>query len=640
VTTGLLPEPATAGESRRSSAGGGHVGSRGASWLRTPLPWLAALLGAYLLVPIGAFVVRLASATGTQLSSPGTGAALAVSVETASITAVIVAVFGVPLAYVLARGRSRTSSVLGILVQLPIALPPLMSGILLLYVVGPYSHLGRLFDGRLTDDRVGIILAQTFVAAPFVIVAARSSFAALDPALDDVAATLGHGRWSRFARVAVPAAMPGIGAGLLLAWLRAFGEFGATVVLAYHPYSLPVLTYVQFGSTGLDATLLPTAAALGSAVALVAGFAGVARARRSSRPPGVQVPVPAPVMPLPRFPSPLSFDVTGHLGSFRAHTATTGDVTRLAIIGASGAGKTFALRMLAGLVAPTAARVTLGGTELDAMPPEVRQIGYLPQDSALLPHLTSWQQVTFGVGTDPAVAAYWMSSLGVADLSGRRPHELSGGQRRRIALARALSRSPRLLLLDEPFTGLDTPVRDELRRELRRLQRETGTTTVIVTHDPDDAALLAEHVMVVGNGNVLQLDTLAAVRDTPASPQVARLLGIRNVGTATVVEAGVIGHGDLRFACETDGLRVGESVIFRVDPRRLDLGGAGQHTATVVDVVEYGDRTEVDVRMADGISLIAVLPAAAEAGSRMLPEVGTAVAVSIEPGALRCWPAT
>src|SRR5208283_5377263 len=141
------------------------------------------------------------------------------------------------------------------------AMPPLAGGILLLFLVGPYTPLGRLTGGALTDSFTGVVLAQTFVAAPFLIVAARSAFAAVDPSLEGVAATLGHRPWARFWRVSLPVAWPGIRPGLFLAWVRAFGEFGATAMVAYHPYSLPVFTYVQFGSTGLADTLAPVSLA-------------------------------------------------------------------------------------------------------------------------------------------------------------------------------------------------------------------------------------------------------------------------------------------------------------------------------------------------------------------------------------------
>ena len=213
---------------------------------KSPLPWLGLVIVVYLAVPIVAFGFRLATGPVRGFQTPGLFPAFAVSVECATISLAVVTLFGVPLAYLLARPRGALSSLITVVVVIPLALPPLMGGILLIYLVGPYSFLGRHFGGHLTQSIVGIVLAQTFVAAPFLIVVARSAFRAIDPALLDVAATLGHSELSRFRRVAVPLAADGIRAGMLLAWLRAFGEYGATVILAYHPFSLPVYTYNQF----------------------------------------------------------------------------------------------------------------------------------------------------------------------------------------------------------------------------------------------------------------------------------------------------------------------------------------------------------------------------------------------------------
>ncbi len=145
---------------------------------RSPLPWLGGLLALYLLAPIVAFVVRLH--TGVS-SAPGAGSALLTSLLTATISATAIAVMGVPLAYLLAHREGLASRLLSALVALPLALPPLMSGLLLLYVVGPETTAGRIFDGELTDTRIGIVLAQTFVAAPFLIIAARAAFARRRP---------------------------------------------------------------------------------------------------------------------------------------------------------------------------------------------------------------------------------------------------------------------------------------------------------------------------------------------------------------------------------------------------------------------------------------------------------------------------
>lgn len=583
---------------RRRAASGALAAASG------PLPWLAGLLTVYLLAPIVAFVVRLG---GGAPSEPGLWPALWTSLATATIATALVTILGTPLAYLLARRRGWASRLLLTLLALPLALPPLISGMLLLYVFGPLTFLGRLLGGGLTDSHVGIVLAQSFVAAPFLIVTARAAFAAVDPALEDVAATLGHGGLARFARVAAPAAAPGIGAGIMLTWLRAFGEFGATLILAYHPYGLPVYTYVQFNETGLPATMAPIAVAL--AAALIAMLA-------------VQLPLPFPRRrraSLPRAETaedwqgaaahhapagPLTFTLDKRLGGFTLQLAHSASSPRLALLGPSGAGKTVTLRLLAGLLQPGRHDAILSGTtDLQLLPAERRGIGYVPQHSALLPRRTVWSQVNFGRDADPRLAATWLERLGLAGLEDRYPNELSSGQQRRVALARALATRPRLLLLDEPFTGLDAPVRDRLRRDLRRLQRQTGLSTVIVTHDPEEAALLAEEIVVLGDGRALQAGTREEVFRSPRSPEVAALLGIANTRAGVIAAPGLIRAGAVELPAQTGSLQPGSEVIWGIRPERIAVGGADGLAATLLDDVDLGTTRELIVDIGGEIEL-------------------------------------
>jgi molybdate transport system permease protein len=608
---------------------------------RTPLPWLGGLLLLYLLVPLAAFVVRLPGTPTSAMAAPGVGDALVVSLVTASISTAVVTVLGVPLGYVLAQSRGRLASVIGVLIQLPLALPPLVSGILLIYLVGPYAPIGRLFGGALTDNPTGIVLAQVFVAAPFLIVSARAAFVAMDPALAEVAATLGHGPWSRAVRVALPGAIAGVRAGMLLAWLRAFGEFGATVVLAYHPFSLPVFTYVQFSSTGLDATTIPVLVTLVAAL-LVLLLADRRPRRRTGR-------AQATVIPEPRGPaaiaSPqLDFQVRARLGGFTVDVGHAGRGRHLAILGPSGAGKSATLRLLAGLLRAESGHVSLDGVDISGVPVERRGIGYLPQDSTLLPRLPVWQQINFGVGADPALGAYWLARLQLDEFVERYPDQLSGGQRRRVALARALVRQPRMLLLDEPFTGLDAPVRDELRRVLRKLQRDTALTTVLVTHDPEEAALLADEILVLADGRVVQAGETQDVLSHPATPAAARLLGVRNVGAGTIESDGVLLARSLRIETDPPGA-AGTRVIWCVRPEdvrlapvgpTLDLAGgvAGDragHPGTVIDVLRLGPVAELAVALAGGGELTASMPAAEALA------VGQACRVFVPAAAVTVW---
>ncbi|GAB7534821.1 ABC transporter ATP-binding protein/permease [Burkholderia sp. 3C] len=547
-----------------------------------PLRLLALLLAVYLLAPFVASIPQIGEADWASVDWGATWSAVAVSAGSATLAALITLVCGVPLGYWLARSGSKAAAPLGFIVQLPLALPPLTSGVLLLFLFGPYSPLGQWTHGALTDSFAGIVLAETFVAAPFLIVAARSAFGAIDPVYEDVAATLGHRAGSRFLRVALPAAWPAIRAGLALAWLRAFGEFGATVMVAYHPYSLPVYTYVMFGSLGLPAMmplLLPTLA-----IAIACAMLSIVRfGRREAADIDTDTAENGDAPPLARTGTPpdadapelrLAIRLRKRLGTFRLAVDWTPASRRLAIVGPSGSGKSLALRLIAGLEHNDEGSVRLGATELGALPPEQRQIGYMPQDYGLFPHMTVARQLSFPADADPVAARYWAGHLGLDALMRRLPRQLSLGQRQRVALARALTRHSHLLLFDEPFSALDTPRRRALRRSLRALQREIGAVTVIVTHDPDEAAQLADDVLVIDHGETLQAGPVAEVFTRPANPRVAELLGLRNVGAGEIVAPGRIGIGAGVVIDTADRtLAVGARTMWRVAPRAIRLVG-------------------------------------------------------------------
>lgn len=223
------------------------------------LALLGACISLYIIVPLLYFLWALPWPTlASALSDPEAWQSLETSLISATISTIIIALFGVPLGYLLARFSFPGKELINLVIYLPIVFPPVVSGIVLLILYGPYGPIGGPLTSiglELDDTLTGIILAQIFVAAPFVIVAARSSFEAIDPRLEQVAATLGKRRWGLFWRVSLPLARSGIIAGLILGWMRALGEFGATVVMAYHPYTLPVYTYVQLTGLGVNGAL-------------------------------------------------------------------------------------------------------------------------------------------------------------------------------------------------------------------------------------------------------------------------------------------------------------------------------------------------------------------------------------------------
>jgi len=215
------------------------------------------------------------------------------------------------------------------------------------------------------------------------------------------------------------------------------------------------------------------------------------------------------------------------------------------LFGSSGSGKTTVLRVIAGLANPDSGQVTFhGSTWFEgnngiSIPPQERNIGFVSQDYSLFPHLTVSQNVAFGLAglsrdeQDLRVreSLCW---LGLEDLAERHPSEISGGQQQRVALARAVARRPGLFLLDEPLSALDAPTRRRLRGELHSVLVRTGIPALVVTHDPSEALALADEIVLMHDGRILQIGTPSEVFNRPASIEAAQILGVDTVIDATV----------------------------------------------------------------------------------------------------------
>lgn len=213
-------------------------------------------------------------------------------------------------------------------------------------------------------------------------------------------------------------------------------------------------------------------------------------------------------------------------------TAAPGDV--VALLGPNGAGKTTALRALAGLTPlSTGGHLRLDGADLDRTPPESRPVGVVFQDYLLFPHLTALDNVAFGPRCQGvpkaearAQAAAWLDRMGLADHAGAKPRRLSGGQAQRVAVARALATHPRLLLLDEPLAALDARTRLDVRAQLRRHLADFEAVAVLVTHDPLDAMVLADRLVVIEDGRVVQDGTPSDIARHPRTDYIAQLVGL------------------------------------------------------------------------------------------------------------------
>ena len=266
---------------------------------------------------------------------------------------------------------------------------------------------------------------------------------------------------------------------------------------------------------------------------------------------------------------------------------------RLALLGASGAGKTTLVRAIAGLAPLTAGQVAVGGRDVTTLPAESRDAVYLHQTPLLFPHLSVFENVAFPLRIRGyrdreirASVAELLESVRLDGLAGRRPHTLSGGQKHRAALARAMAARPAVLLLDEPLTALDPSLRDEVRATLLSLQAHYRPALVIVTHDLEDAAVLGDRIGILLGGTLAQLDLPERLFQQPASLAVARFLGIPNL------VAGSVAGGQFRSALDTIPVEAGSfsgpaTAVFGADVLHPDPCGSPRG---IVRTVHFGPR--------------------------------------------------
>jgi iron(III) transport system ATP-binding protein len=297
---------------------------------------------------------------------------------------------------------------------------------------------------------------------------------------------------------------------------------------------------------------------------------------------------------------------------------TVPDGSLTAILGPSGCGKTTLLRVVAGFERPDDGRVRLGdrqvaGTGASFVPPERRRVGLVPQESALFPHLDVAGNVGFGLSRRhrPRRVAELLQLVGLPGYEQRRPYELSGGEQARVALARALAPQPEVVLLDEPFAALDASLRAEIREDVREVLRATDATSILVTHDQEEALSVADHVAVMRRGRVVQVAPPAELYSTPIDLEVARFVGdgvVLDVSARSGMASTPL--GDLRLTAGASG----DGVVL-IRPEQLTLGEAGT-SGRVSNVVFYGHDAVVQVDLPDGqrVAVRMAAPVSVQAG--------------------------
>ena len=495
-----------------------------------------------------------------------------ISLRTAAVSTVLAFISGIAAARLMNAYRGRARGLLDGLLILPLVLPPTVVGFFLLLLFGRRSWLGHLLSEAgiaIAFSWPATVVAATVVAFPLMYRTTLGAFEQVNPNLLDAARTLGAGEWRTFRRVLLPLAWPGVLAGTVLAFARAMGEFGATLMLAGNipgrTQTMPLAVF--FAVEGDD-----NRRALAWVAALVAiSLAGIAAmnywkdspwARRTAawaHPARLLATngEAAPALALTRRTQ--ASGARGHLEAeiyktlpgftLQVSLRTSGGV--LGLLGASGSGKSLTLRALCGLETLREGRIVLNGRVLYDSHKGIRlraaerRVGMVFQDYALFPHLTVHQNIAFGLHHRPAQerarrVAEWAALAGIAPLLHRYPSELSGGQRQRVALARALAMEPEALLLDEPFSALDTHLRHQLEEQMRAILSGFGGVTIFVTHDRNEAYRLSGQLLALSSGRVAASGTGPQLFERPGSVDVARLTGCKNIAPFRIVGPGRI----------------------------------------------------------------------------------------------------
>ncbi|MFK5980099.1 MAG: putative 2-aminoethylphosphonate ABC transporter ATP-binding protein [Rhizobiaceae bacterium] len=345
-------------------------------------------------------------------------------------------------------------------------------------------------------------------------------------------------------------------------------------------------------------------------------------------------------------------NLTKMFGSFTALKDISLDVTEkefICFLGPSGCGKTTFLRAIAGLDIQTAGTIKQAGRDISNLPPAERDFGIVFQSYALFPNLTVYRNVAYGLesagGGKDAIDTRvneLLALVGLPDQSDKYPAQLSGGQQQRIALARALATSPGLLLLDEPLSALDARVRTHLRREIKTLQEDLGITTIMVTHDQEEALTMADKIVVMNHGTIEQVGTPLEIYREPATLFVADFVGEMNKIPAVSSAKGTVNINGVSLQCGSNNAKKGQSGIVTIRPEdivpvEITTATKGKNTldVTISETEFLGSfwRATLDSKKLGGTSLIADF--SANAARRLSLVEGAAIRIELTRDALR-----
>ena len=479
-----------------------------------------------------------------------------ISLKTALLATFITFFLGISAAYWMLGYRGKGKSLIEGIFVAPLILPPTVVGFLLLIFFGKNGPVGKLlepFDTTIVFTWYGAAIAATVVSFPLMYKTALGAFSQIDTNLLRVARTLGAKELTIFWRISLPLAFPGILAATTLAFARALGEFGATLMLAGNipgqTQTIPMAIYfaVEAGAINEAWFWSITMMIISLSGIILANFwQELAYKSRLTKPSQKQIELANKSSLLLKDYSPngLFLDIDKRLANFHLQVTLNTDNQPLGLLGGSGAGKSMILRCIAGIETPNKGRIILNGRVLfDSekninIPIHQRQIGFLFQNYALFPHITVAENIAFGIPKSVNAKEEVEKQLITMQLQGfgdRYPHQLSGGQQQRVALARALASKPEALLLDEPFSALDTHLRSQLEQQVTEILDDYSGVTLFVTHNMEEAYRLCPNLLVLEQGKAAHHGSKYEIFQHPASINVAQLTGCKNFSRASIL---------------------------------------------------------------------------------------------------------
>ncbi|RCJ16417.1 maltoporin [Nostoc sp. ATCC 43529] len=475
-----------------------------------------------------------------------------ISLKTSLLATFITFFLGIAAAYWMLGYRGKAKSLIEGIFIAPLILPPTVVGFLLLLFFGKNGPVGKLmqtFDFTIVFTWYGAAIAATVVSFPLMYKTALGAFEQIDGNLLRVARTLGATEKTIFWRISLPLALPGILAATTLAFARALGEFGATLMLAGNipgqTQTIPMAIYFAVEAGAMDEAWFWAIAIM---VISLSGIIGVnfwqeVREKKRAGEAGGTGEAGGEIFYRPDFgfeSRGLFVEIEKILPSFHLKVAFSSNEQPLGLLGGSGAGKSMILRCLAGIETPTRGRIVLNGRVLfDSekginVPSRDRRIGFLVQNYALFPHMTVAQNIAFGLpkglsaGSIRVQVEELLLNMQLQGLGDRYPHQLSGGQQQRVALARALASQPEALLLDEPFSALDTHLRSQLEQQMTKTLADYQGVTLFVTHNMEEAYRLCPNLLVLEHGRAVHHGSKYDIFECPMTVGVAQITGCKN----------------------------------------------------------------------------------------------------------------